>query len=96
MSADLRIDYAQTRNLGNNVSTKGDEFKSLLTKVKSANESLKSYWEGSDSMKYANAVEEQAKTMDQLAATIDEIGSFLVRVGDAYEKVNQANQDAVK
>lgn len=90
--ADLRIDYAQTRTLGNNVTTKGEEFQSLLTKVKSANDSLKSYWEGSDSVKYANEVEAQAKTMDQLATTINEIGSFLIRVGDAYEKVSQENQ----
>ena len=95
MAADLRIDYTQTRNLGNNVTSKGEEFNSLLIKVKTANESLKSYWEGSDSSKYANAVEEQARTMDQLATTINEIGSFLVRVGDAYEKVSQANQDAI-
>ena len=96
MAADLRIDYAQTRVLGNNITAKGEEFKSLLSKVKSANESLKSYWEGSDSSKYATAVETQARTMDQLAATIDEIGKFLVRVGDAYEKVSQSNQQAIK
>lgn len=96
MSADLRIDYAQTRNLGNNVSTKGDEFKNLLSKVKSANESLRSYWEGKDAIKYANQVEEQAKVMDQLAATIDEIGRYLVRVGDAYEKVSQQNEEAIQ
>lgn len=96
MAADLKIDYAQTRTLGNNVTTKSEEFKSLLSKVKSANESLKTYWEGSDSIKYANSVDASAKTMDQLAATIDEIGRFLVRVGDAYEKVNQENQQQVK
>lgn len=93
--ADLKIDYAQTRTLGNNVTSKNEEFNSLLTKIKNANESLKSYWEGSDSMKYATDVEEQAKVMDQLSATIGEIGSFLVRVGDAYERVSQENQQSV-
>lgn len=90
--ADLRIDYAQTRTLGNNVITKGEEFKSLLTKIKSSNDSLKSYWEGSDSIKYSNKVEEEAKVMDRLATTINEIGNFLIRVGNAYEKVSQENQ----
>ena len=92
--ADLRIDYAQTRTLGNNIIAKNEEFNSLLTKIKSANESLKTYWEGSDSIKYATDVEEQAKVMDQLSATIGEIGNFLIRVGDAYEKVSQENQQA--
>lgn len=94
--ADLKIDYAQTRTLGNNVTSKSEEFKNLLNNVKSANDSLKSYWEGSDSQKYANEVEEQAKTMDKLQATIDEIGAFLVRVGDAYEKVSEENKSAIK
>jgi WXG100 family type VII secretion target len=93
--ADLKINYQEAKNLGNNVSSKSEEFGSLLSKIKSANEELKTYWEGSDASKYSDKVSEQAQTMDKLNTTLSDIGTFLVNVGNAYEKVSQENQNSI-
>lgn len=92
---DLNVDYEQTRSTGTQVLSKGDEFNSLLTKIKGINSELQSYWEGQDASKYSGAVEVQAQNMDKLAATIKEIGDFLIKVGDAYERASQSNADAI-
>lgn len=92
----LRINYEETISVGNQVSNKGGEFQDLLTKIKSINSELKSYWEGSDASKYADAVEQQSVYMQELADTINEIGGFLVKVGQAYREACQNNANAIK
>lgn len=93
--ADLTINYEETISVGDNVTQKGDEFQSLLNDIKSTNESLKAYWEGSDASKYSNAVAEQAEYMQQLSDTVAEIGSFLVKVGNAYREACENNANAI-
>lgn len=93
---DLRINYQETMSVGNQITTKGEEFKTLLTRIKNVNSNLKSAWEGSDATKYTNAVEEQLVYMDKLASAIDEIGTFLVKVGTAYQEASEANANAIR
>ena len=93
---DLRINYQETMTVGNQVTAKGEEFKTLLTKIKNVNSNLKAAWEGSDATKYTSAVEEQAVYMDKLASSIDEIGTFLVQVGQAYQEACEANANAIR
>lgn len=88
---DLNINYGETISVGNQVTTKGEEFSELLNKIKTVNSELKTYWEGTDASKYTNAVEQQAAYMEQLAATVNEIGSFLVKVGNAYQEAMENN-----
>lgn len=88
---DLNINYGETISVGNQVTTKGEEFSELLNKIKTVNSELKTYWEGTDALKYTNAVEQQAAYMEQLAATVNEIGSFLVKVGNAYQEAMENN-----
>ena len=92
---DLRINYEETVKTGNEVTSKGGEFQDLLNKIKNTNNDLKSYWEGSDSEKYATAVEEQAKVMQDLCDTINEIGAFLVKTGNAYREAMENNQSGI-
>ena len=93
--SDLRINYSETISVGNQVTERGGEFQELLNKIKSVNSELKTYWEGSDASKYANAVEQQAQYMQQLTDTINEIGAFLVQVGNAYQEVSENNASAI-
>lgn len=96
MATDLKIDYSKTNQLSKNVKAKGDEFKTLLSKIKTANTTLKTHWQGADADKYTGAIDEQAKTMDQLQKTIDEVSVFLAKVSKAYEEANLANQQGIK
>lgn len=91
----LQINYSETISVGNQVTSKGSEFEQLLNKIKTINTELQSYWEGSDSSKYTQAVGEQAQTMQQLADTINEIGGFLVKVGQAYQEACENNASAI-
>lgn len=93
--ADLKINYQEAKNLGNNVSSKAEEFGSLLAKINTANDELKNYWQGSDASKYSDKVAEEAQVMSKLNTTLADIGTFLVNVGNAYEKVSQDNQSAI-
>ncbi len=92
---DLRINYEETKSTGNQVTSKGEEFDSLLRQITNVNNELQSYWEGQDASKYSNAVAEQAQTMQQLAEKINEIGAFLVKVGEAYEQAANDNASAI-
>ena len=93
---DLRVNYTETISTGNNVTTKGEEFKQLLSKIDSVNSELKTYWEGTDASKYSGAVEEQSQVMKQVAETIDEIGTFLVKTGNAYKEVMETNASGIR
>lgn len=92
---DLSINYEETRNVGNQVSERGSEFQSLLNDIKGINDNLKAAWEGSDSMKYADAVEQQAVTIQQLVDSVNSIGEYLVNVGNAYEQAMEANMSGI-
>ena len=93
---DLKINYAETISVGNQVSEKGNEFQELLNKVKNVNTELQTYWEGSDASKYSTSVTQQAEYMQRLTNTINEIGAFLVKVGQAYEEACENNANAIK
>ncbi len=92
---DLKINYELTKSVGNDVLTKHEEFQALLDTIKSNNNNLKTYWEGSDSEQYAIAVEEQARYMQDLSDEIASIGNFLIKVGNEYERVAQENANSI-
>lgn len=93
---DLKINYQETINVGNQVTAKTEEFKTLLSKIKNVNSNLKTVWQGTDATKYTNAVEEQTVYMEKLGEAMNEIGAFLVKVGNAYQEVSQANANAIR
>lgn len=88
----LNIDYEATKRAGNNVQSKADEFKGLLSNIQNLNDSLKQCWKGADADSYTNKISEQAKVMSKLQVTIQEIGEYLVSVGNAYEKAMNENK----
>ena len=45
---DLSIDYNQTRQLGNSILEKANDFSEVLNKITSENDNLKNSWKGSD------------------------------------------------
>ena len=93
---DLSIDYNQTRQLGNNILEKGNEFSEVLSKIISENDNLKNSWKGSDAEKYTNAVAAEIENMKILKKSINEIGEFLIKAANAYERVNEANQGGIR
>ena len=93
---DLSIDYNQTRQLGNNILEKGNEFSEVLSKIISENDNLKNYWKGSDAEKYTNAVAAEIENMKILNKAINEMGEFLINAANAYERVNEANQSGIR
>lgn len=92
---DLNINFGELNSVGTQVSTKGEEFQSLLNKIKEANNQLQSYWQGDDASKYSNAVAQQAENMQMLVNTINEIGTTLVSIGKAYQDVVEANTSSI-
>ena len=92
---DLNINYKETKAVGNNVTVKGEDFQELLNRIKSVNEQLKTYWQGSDASKYSSAVDTQLVEMQQLSNVIKEIGEFLVKTGNSYEEAMQTNMSGV-
>lgn len=93
--ADLKIDYNAARNLGNNVKNEAENFSAELSKVRSAVDSLKSVWSGSDADTYTQLIEERMNEISQLVTTMGETGDYLVRVGDNYEKVSEENKSSM-
>ncbi len=93
---DLKINYEETISVGNQITTKSEEFKTLLSRIRNVNSNLKAAWEGSDATKYTNAVEDQAVYMDKLAAAMDELGAFVSKVGRTYQEVSEANSSAIR
>lgn len=92
---DLSIDYAKTRQLGNEILAKGTEFTDVLGKITSENDNLKNYWQGSDAEKYTGAVAKEIESMKVLEKAINEMGQFLIDAANAYERVNETNQSGI-
>ena len=92
---DLRIDYEQTRNIGNQLISKADAFNSLLRNIDSVNQQISQSWAGADAQKYLAAVNEQAKYMQLLASTISEIGNYLIGVSASYQEASENNAGAI-
>lgn len=92
---DLSIDYAKTRQLGNEILAKGNDFSDVLNKITSENDDLKNYWTGSDAEKYTGAVSKEIESMKVLHRAINEMGQFLIDAANAYEKVNETNQSGI-
>ena len=93
---DLSIDYERTRKLGNQILDKGAEFKSILDKLESENAEIRNNWKGSDSTKYTTAVDSEIANMKILKQAIDDMGTFLINAANAYQNVNETNQEGVR
>ncbi|MBR3117102.1 MAG: WXG100 family type VII secretion target [Bacilli bacterium] len=92
---DLSIDYMKTRQLGNEILAKGNEFSDVLNKITSENDNLKNFWQGSDAEKYTGAVSKEIESMKVLQKAINEMGQFLIDAANAYERVNETNQSGI-
>ena len=93
---DLSIDYAKTRQLGNEILSKGSEFSDVLNKIVGENDNLKNFWQGSDAEKYTGAVSKEIESMKVLYRAINEMGQFLIDAANAYERVNETNQSGIR
>lgn len=93
---DLSIDYGKTRQLGESILEKGKDFNEVLNKVNSENENLRNYWKGADAEKYTGAVAVEIQNMRVLYQAINEMGEFLIQAANAYQQVNEANQEGIK
>ena len=96
MVMDLSIDYGKTRSLGESIVEKGKDFNEILNKVNSENDNLRNYWKGADAEKYTGAVAVDIQNMRVLYQAINEMGEFLIQAANAYEQVNEANQEGIK
>lgn len=86
MGGSLNIDFEGTRTAGNNIKSKAEELKTLLSGIKTLNDDLKKYWTGDDATMYTTKITEQAAVMTKLQTTIEEIGTYLLNVSDVYKK----------
>ena len=91
----LAINYEETRNVGNQLIAKADDFNNLLNNIDNINSQISESWTGNDAAKYFSTVGEQSQYMRQLAATISEIGNFLIRVSDAYQTASDNNANSI-
>lgn len=92
---DLMIDWEKASEHGGKIKTCAEELQGLLSDIKGINESLKDMWEGQDSIKYANAVEEQANVIQKLVDSIDSTGKYLEDVARAYQGAEEANASGI-
>lgn len=92
----LRINYDETRSIGNQIISKAEEFKTLLNKINNINGQIASSWQGSDSAKYAEAVGIQANQMAQLASVISQTGEYLIKVSNAYANASETNKNSIR
>ncbi len=91
----LNINYDEIRSIGNQVKTKAEDFRSLLTNINNVNGQIASIWAGTDAAKYTDAVNTQAQLMNQLATVITEIGDYMIQVGNAYQTASESNANAI-
>ena len=95
MVMDLSIDYNKTRQLGESILEKASDFNEILTKINGENDNLRNYWKGADAEKYTGAVAVEIENMRTLHQAITEMGEFLIQAANAYEKVNETNQEGI-
>ncbi len=93
--ADLRVNFDSLNEVSGKVASKGEEFEELLTTIKNCNEELRSAWEGTDQVAYADAVARQAEVMQKLVDAISEISSFLNNVNRVYQDAQEENRSAI-
>ena len=93
--ADLRVNFDSLNEVSGKVASKGEEFEELLTTIKNCNEELRSAWEGTDQVAYADAVARQAEVMQKLVDAISEISSFLNNVNRVYQDTQEENRSAI-
>lgn len=93
--ADLRVDFDALKEVSGSVASKGEEFQDLLNTIKNYNEELRSAWEGTDQVAYADAVARQAEVMQKLAEAIAEISAFLDNVNRVYQDAQEENRSAI-
>ena len=93
--ADLRVNFDSLNEVSGKVASKGEEFEELLTTIKNCNEELRSAWEGTDQVAYADAVARQAVVMQKLVDAISEISSFLNNVNRVYQDAQEENRSAI-
>ena len=88
----LNVNYDNLETTSRNVINRGEEFTTLLNKIKEQNEKLKLAWAGTDASGYAAKVEEQAIQMQKLSEAIYAIGEFLQGASNAYKEAQEANR----
>lgn len=93
---DLQINFEETKTVATNVATKGGELQTLLQQITAHNNTLQSYWEGSDASKYSEAVAQQATEVQELIDTVNSIGKFIEKVSTTYEEAMNANISGIK
>lgn len=93
--ADLRVNFDSLNEVSGKVASKGEEFEELLTTIKNCNEELRSAWEGTDQVAYADAVARQAEVMQKLVDAISEISLFLDNVNRVYQDAQEENRSAI-
>ncbi len=91
----LNVNYDETRQVGNNIIAKSQEFGTLLNKIKTTNDQLAEVWKGSDAQVYTSKIEEHANEQKKLNASMQEVGEFLVKAGNAYEETMESNKSAI-
>ena len=88
----LNVNYESLEITSKNVISRGEEFTTLLNKIKEQNEKLKLAWAGTDASGYTAKVEEQAIQMQKLSEAIYAIGEFLQGASNAYKEAQEANR----
>ena len=96
MAENLFVNYPDTIKAGNDITTQGGEFRTLLERVGSLNEELKGVWKGPDADKYTKAISDQAIVMKKMNETIDELGAYAVKVGQAYQQQAEDNAGGIR
>jgi len=87
----LNVDLDQLKVLGENISAKAEEFKTVLTNINAVNENLSQYWQGADAQKYIETVKLQAEEMQKLYEVLVKCGEYITAAKNAYQGALDAN-----
>lgn len=90
----IYIDFEQGMILGTRIGQKSKELKALLAKLNEIEDKLKNASNDFKDDEYLRSLLTKTKIMYKLSDVVDETGNFLINVSQAYQDVEDANDES--
>lgn len=90
----IYIDFEQGMVLGTKIGQKSKELKALLAKLNEIEDKLKNASNDFKDDEYLRSLLTKTKIMYKLSDVVDETGNFLINVSQAYQDVENANDES--